>query len=121
MNNTLLAVLALPLLALGGCTSTYAIDLRNQSSQPVFAELLARGPEGGLALVGQPVRLGPGDRGGIGPVAVDARRSVVLRADSQGNGGRPAMLDVTPGTTVAIVGQDGTTANSPITLRSAQN
>lgn len=121
MKKLLLTLVALPLLALGGCTSSYAVDLRNQSSQPVFAELLARSPEGGLALVGQPIRLGPGDRGGIGPVSVDARRQLVLRADTPGNPGRPAMLDVTPGTTVATVGQDGAAANSPITLRPAPN
>lgn len=116
MKKTLLALLALPLLTLGGCVSTYAVDLRNRTAQPVFAELLARNPGGDLSLVAQGIRLGPGDRGGVGPVSVDAQRPVVLRTDTPGNPGRPAMLELAPGTTAAEVTQEGTTANAPIRL-----
>ena len=121
MNKPLLALLALPLLALGGCHSSFAADVRNRSSQPVSVELVSPGPNGTVALLAPSLRLGPGDRGGVGPVRVEQHRSVVLRVDSLGNPGRPAVIDLMPGTTIAEATQDGTNANAPLLLRPVQH
>ena len=114
MNKALVALLALPLLALGACTSTYAVDVRNRTPQPISVELLARDTEGNLAWIAQPVRLGPGDRGGAGPTTIDANRHALVRVDTPGNPGRPVMLDLRPGGTVVEVTQEGTTASGPL-------
>ena len=114
MKNLVLAALTLPLLVLGGCYSSYAVDVRNRTPQPISVELLARDPQGNVSWIAQPVRLGPGDRGGIGPVTIDANRPALLRADTPGNPGRPVTLEVRPGGMVVEVTQEGTTANGPL-------
>jgi hypothetical protein len=117
MRKSLLAVLAFPLLAVGGCAvppSGYAVDARNRSAQPISLELLSRDAQGNLYWLAQPVRLGPGDRGGVGPASLEAGRSALLRTDTPGNPGRPVMTDLWPGATVVEVTQDGELANSPL-------
>lgn len=120
MKKPLTVVLALPLLLLGACTSTYSVEVVNQTNQPVTAEFLARSPEGLLAPIGQPIRLGPGDRGGMGPVTLDANRPIVLRANRPGASDappNPVLIDLVPGRTGVEIGQDGTAFGSPIVVR----
>lgn len=120
MKNALLAVLILPLLALGGCaqgTSSYAADVRNHTGQPIAADLLLRnGPDVYVPLV-TTMRLGPGDRGGIGPVIVQSSQIVVLRTDVYGNPSRPCFMELRPGTTYAEVNQESPLATAPMRLR----
>ncbi|HYD01855.1 MAG TPA: hypothetical protein VEB22_11565 [Phycisphaerales bacterium] len=121
MHKALPTALVLPLLVLAGCTADYAADVRNRSSQPISVELISPGPNGVTALLAPSVRLGPGDRGGVGPVRIDQQRTAVLRVDYAGNPGRPEVITLTPGTTVAEVTQEGTTANAPLNLRPVSN
>jgi len=119
MRKPLLTLLALPLLALGGCVgansnANYAVDVRNRSAQPVSVELLARDAAGNLSWLAQPVRLGPGDRGGLGPVWIDPKLQATFRADTPGNPGRAVIFDLKPGVIALEVSQDGTAATSPL-------
>ncbi|HZW06632.1 MAG TPA: hypothetical protein VFF65_05870 [Phycisphaerales bacterium] len=121
MHKTLRATLVFPLLCLAGCTADYAANVRNRCAQPVSVELISPGPNGETALLAPSLRLGPGDRGGVGPVRIDQQRTAVLRVDFAGNPGRPALITLTPGTTTAEVTQEGATANAPLNLRPVTN
>jgi hypothetical protein len=91
---------------LAGCQADYGADLRNTTPQPVYAQLLVRGG-GGQSVVTQK-RLGPGDRGYLGPVRASNKPGrVALVVDSMPNPVRPATMDLPPGTTFVDVTQDG--------------
>lgn len=91
---------------LAGCQADYGADVRNTTPQPVYAQLLVRSG-GGESVVLQK-RLGPGDRGYLGPVrASDKPGRVSVAVDSLPNPVRPATLDLLPGTTFVDVLQDG--------------
>ncbi len=118
MHKPLLAVSVFSLLTLVGCAASppasFAVDVRNRSSQPVSVELLSRDASGNLFWLVQPVRLGPGDRGGLGPATVAPDLVATFRADTPGNPGRAVIYDLPPGVTALEVSQDGTTATSPL-------
>jgi hypothetical protein len=115
------AALAVLLPLLGGCTTSYTVDVENRTPQPVVVELLIREPEMGLlASLAQPLRLGPGDRGGIGPVQTDTTRTVLIRTDSAVRPGEPVMLDVRPGWTIVEVRQDGANTTGPLHVRQVE-
>ena len=69
---------------------------------------------GNLTWLVLPVRLGPGDRGGLGPVVVASGLVTTFRADTPGNPGRAVIYDLPAGVTALEVSQDGTAANSPL-------
>jgi hypothetical protein len=118
--NPSVAVIALSLAVplIGGCSTAYTVDVENRTPQPVVIELLAREPDMGLlATLAQPLRLGPGDRGGIGPVRTDTTRPVLIRADSAVRPGDPVLLDLWPGWTIVEVSQDGSGTTGPLHLR----
>lgn len=115
----LAVVLTLPLL--GGCYASYTVDAENHTPQPVVIEMLARAPESDLlASIAQPLRLGPGDKGGIAPVQLDTVRPVLLRVDSAVKPGQPVTLDVRPGWTVVEITQDGVGTTGPLHVRQVQ-
>jgi hypothetical protein len=60
------------------------------------------------------MRLGPGDRSGLGPVTIDTKLQATFRADTPGNPGRAVIFDLPHGVTALEVTQDGTLANSPL-------
>jgi hypothetical protein len=95
----------------GGCKSSYMADIRNQTPQPVVATLIDPvGPD-------QIVRLGPGDRGQLGPVMVDQKELVQVKVDSLGNTGVPAMFQLRPGENYLNVLQGGQLTSGPLMIR----
>lgn len=92
------AILALG--ALAGCQQQFTCDVRNNGDQPITAQLVWANN----AMTREDLRsarLGPGDRGSIGPVWTD--KPVKLVIDFQGNTGYPGELPLTPGLNVVNV------------------
>lgn len=96
---------------LAGCQADYAADIVNRSPNPVFVQLVSRAHGiGENSVVSANKRLGPGDRGFIGPVrASDKAGSVYVSIDSLPNTTRPFTMDLPPGTTFleAVENDDG--------------
>ncbi len=88
---------------LGGCVSSYAVDVRNQTGQPLYVQLLQRPGSGGDKLLAA-TRLGPGDRGAIGPARAKTGYAYV-QMDTKPNPGVPLTLDLSPGVTILEVTQ----------------
>jgi hypothetical protein len=97
-----------------GCESSYSVDIRNQTSQPLYANIVERTEGGGFNRA--TMRLGPGDRGAIGPVSMRTGRAMLV-VDTKGNPTGPAQLDLPPGTSVVRIEQDNDSSSSPIHLR----
>src|SRR5262245_33877814 len=88
--------------ALGGCQTSYSADLRNTTPQPLYAQIMEQFDNGATARAG--IRLGPGDRGGLGPVIAREGRAYLL-VDTTPNPGTPVTVPLAPGTTIAEVHQ----------------
>lgn len=88
---------------LSGCVSSYAVDVRNQTSQPLYVQLLQRPGGGGEPVLGT-MRMGPGDRAAIGPAKVKTGYAYV-QLDTKPNPGSPVTLDLAPGVTILDVTQ----------------
>jgi hypothetical protein len=103
----------------GGCTTSYQVDVRNQTPQPVVVAIFqARG--GGEATAITPARwIGPGDRDGLATRAVPQDWAVFVQADTPGNPGHPARLDLAPGLTAVNVLQEGANQTGPLRLHVA--
>lgn len=116
MNAGVLGVAAVLAAGLGGCYAGYVADVRNQTPQPVYAELVqSNGPGNGVSLGRE--RIGPGDRGAVvSRKKVPTDCLVYVQIDSVGNPGYPAQLNLTPGTTAITVTQDGTAQNGKLRL-----
>lgn len=103
------------LLSLSACRSNYAVDIRNQTPQPVFAQVFERDNSGGQrVLAGK--RLGPGDRAAIGPVRARTGRAG-LAIDTPANPGGILMIDLAAGTSVFNVTQRGEMTSGPLEIR----
>jgi hypothetical protein len=118
--KALVAALAMvPALAIVGCTTGYAADVRNATPQPLYVQVLSRSNEG-TQTVAQ-ARLGPGDRRGLGPFTLGQREVVWLRMDTNPNPGRPAEMTLRPGLSVVEViqgvDQSGSTTAGPLIIR----
>ena len=100
------------LAVLGGCKADYAVDITNKTPQPVFAQIMRKGGTNGM--LGASVRLGPGDRSGLGPVRTEKDHGAYLTVDTLGNPGRPVTMDLAPGAVFVEVQQDGEGPNSRI-------
>ncbi len=98
--------------AMGGCKADYAVDITNKTPQPVFAQIMRKGGTNGMQ--GASVRLGPGDRSGLGPVRTEKDHGAYLTVDTLGNPGRPVTMDLAPGAAFVEVQQDGEGPNSRI-------
>ena len=114
-RTLLLAVPTLALAALTGCQSDYGADITNQTSTPIFAQLMVKANDrNSAAVMGAQRRLGPGDRAALGPVRAAARPgSAFIVIDSLPNPSRPITADLQPGTAFLVVTQDG---NGPLHL-----
>lgn len=99
---------------LAGCQSDYAVDIVNQTPQPVFVKIFAKTGSG--PVLGANGRLGPGDRGMIGPVRNQTNNGAFLSVDSLPNPSRPVMVDLQPGTAFFVLEQDGTGTAGPLRL-----
>lgn len=88
---------------LGGCKADYGADVVNHTPQPVFVQMFIKGnSEASLAAS---KRLGPGDRGFVGPVRHDKNQGAYLSFDTLPNPNRPATVDLAPGTSFFEVQQ----------------
>jgi hypothetical protein len=93
------------LVGLAGCQTNYGADIHNQTSTPVFAQIMVKANDRNQpAVVGASRRLGPGDRGSVGPVRGAVKPgSAYLIVDSLPNPSKPASADLLPGTAFVTV------------------
>jgi hypothetical protein len=101
-----LSIMALGTIGLlGACQTNYGADIHNQTSTPVFAQIMVKANDRNQpAVVGASRRLGPGDRGSVGPVRGSVNPgSAYLIVDSLPNPSRPASADLRPGTAFVTV------------------
>jgi len=101
---------------LTGCTTGYSADVRNQTPQPLFVDAYYVTPQGERIGLGG-ARLGPGDRGGLGPYAVRNDALVSVSIDTVPNPQRPAIVDLRPGLNAMEVTQGGNTTSGPLQIR----
>lgn len=100
---------------LAGCQADFAADVTNRTPQPVTLNLVAKGDtNGGPATLTK--RLGPGDRGTIGPLRCNKNKGAYLAADTLGNPSRPLTVDLAPGQSFFELRQDGTGTTGPLIL-----
>ena len=69
---------------LAGCKASYEVNVRNQSDQPITAEMRV-GSEKGRSEVLIRERVAPSDRATLGPERVGGLKRVFLSVDFQGN------------------------------------
>jgi hypothetical protein len=100
-----LAVLAAGTVFLGGCKTSYVADVRNESPEPVYAQLVRNAGAGNNTILTQE-RIPPGDRRGVARYQVPEDWAVFLSVDTVGNAGYPQQFNLTPGTTIVTVTKD---------------
>lgn len=114
MNTRVLGLAVVLANSLGGCYAGYVADVRNQTPQPIYADLIVSHGPGNGENIGRE-RIGPGDRGAVASrKKIGTDQTVYVQVDSVGNPGYPAQLNLTPGTTVITVTQDGTAQNGKL-------
>jgi hypothetical protein len=111
-----LSLLGAPLLlVLTGCQATFTADIRNETPQPLFAAIRQRTDDGRNPILAQQ-RLGPGDRGSVGPVRAPVGRALLV-LDTRPNPQGPWTTDLRPGITVFSVTQKGDQTAGPLEVR----
>lgn len=100
---------------LAGCRADYTVDIRNQTPQPVYAQVFERHGDGRMPLLAA-TRLGPGDRQAIGPVRGQVGRTGLV-VDTKPNPEGPLIVDLTPGLSVFNVTQRGDATAGPLEIR----
>ena len=117
-RRLVLAGLSLSLLAgvgvSAGCQASYAADIRNSTPQPVYAQIMEQFDNGASPRAS--VRLGPGDRGGVGPVMCREGRAFLV-VDTVPNPTTPVSVGMAVGTTIVEVVQEGKETTGPIQVR----
>src|SRR5262249_35592287 len=109
------AALALAPALLTACQGTFSADLHNQTPQPLFAQIHQRTDDGWNPILAEK-RLGPGDRGAIGPVHAPIGRAYITLATIPNPQGIWS-TDLRPGTTSFNVSQQGDQTIGPIEVR----
>lgn len=92
--------------ALTGCTVGYTADIRNDTAQPVVAQLV-RADASGQPNAIDTQRIAPNSRGELSRYNVPDGWRLFVQVDALGNPGYPTQMDVHPGLTVLRVTQDG--------------
>jgi len=105
MKKLAFAALLASCLGLGGCYSTYVADVRNSTPQPVYAELVHNGGAGNTTVLARE-RIAPGDRRGL-QVRVSNDWPMFLQVDTPGNTAAAQQFNLTPGTQIVEVSQEG--------------
>ncbi len=101
---------------LGACQQgNIAVDVRNKTPQPLFAQLSERTADGGAVLRARE-RLGPGDRKVLGPVRAQVGRAFIV-LDTMPNETVPYLVDLRPGTTLLEVTQEGAGTKGALRVR----
>jgi hypothetical protein len=91
-----------------GCQAGYSADIRNPGPRPVYAQMMEQFDS--YATMRSSVRLGPGDRGGLGPVMAREGRAFVV-VDTVPSTGTPVRVPLAVGTTILEVTQTGDPAS----------
>ncbi|MBL8764790.1 MAG: hypothetical protein JNM07_11025 [Phycisphaerae bacterium] len=104
-------LVALVVLPLAGCTGYFSADVRNDTPQPLFAQIIEQHDNGAVLLDSK--RLGPGDRGSVGPVQAEIGRAWIVM-DTSPNPKGPARATLKPGTNFFKVTQTGDKTGGPI-------
>ncbi|MBM4109169.1 MAG: hypothetical protein FJ255_10235 [Phycisphaerae bacterium] len=117
--RTRMIVGALAAGALTGCTTSYQVDVRNHTPQPVVVAIFQATGGGQQLAISPGKRIGPGDRDALATRAVPQDWVVFVQADTPGNPGHPARLDLAPGLTAVDVTQEGAGQTGPLRLRTA--
>lgn len=89
----------------GGCTVGYVVDVRNQTAQPVTAEVMRMDTSGQNMLLAR-TRIDPGGREATGRYNVPDSARVYVEVDVLGNPGAPARMTLLPGKTIVNVNQN---------------
>ena len=111
------ALFAAAALALTACQANYAADITNKTPQPLFVKLFSKAAnKNDPAVLGAQKRLGPGDRGTIGPVRNNRNLGVFLSLDTLPSPARPTTIDLEPGTGYFDVRQDSETTAGPLVV-----
>lgn len=92
-------------LVLAGCKTSYVADVRNDSPEPVYAQLVRNAGAGNNTILTQE-RIAPGDRKGVARYQVPDDWAIFLSVDTVGNPGYPQQFNLTPGTTIVTVTKD---------------
>ncbi len=92
---------------LGGCQTAYVADIRNDCPQPVIAQLYKAGGAGNSERIGEEKYIGPGDRASVAKYGVPTDWPIYLQVDTKMNPGYPQQFNLTPGTTIFTVSQEG--------------
>lgn len=114
-----LALVVLGMSGLAGCTTSYQVDVRNQTPQPVVVAIFQASGGGQQSAISPGKRIGPGDRDAVYTRKVPQDWVVFVQADAPGNPGYPAKLDLAPGLTVVDITQEGVDQTGPLRLRTA--
>jgi hypothetical protein len=104
-------------IAAGGCTTAYQVDVRNQTPQPVVVAVFQARGSGQVSAITPARRIGPGDRDALATRAVPQDWVVFVQADTPGNPGYPARLDLVPGLNVVTAIQEGEGQQAALRLR----
>jgi hypothetical protein len=112
------AAALLALTGLAGCRADYAADIRNQTPQPLFAQLVERRNDGTVLRARD--RIGPGDRGVVGPIRAEKGR-VGLVVDTLPNPEGALVRDLRPGTNYLNVRQLGESTGGELQVEQVTN
>ncbi len=91
---------------LGGCQTAYVADIRNDSPQPVIAQLYKAGGPGNSDLLAEKY-IAPGDRASVAKYGVPTDWPIYVQVDTKMNPGYSQQFNLTPGTTIFKVTQEG--------------
>jgi len=120
MRPFLLPLALLPLTALTACApATYDVAISNTVPRPIQAQMLTVSPEGLIGEVGPMLTLGPGDKGHMQPIALDANRPVIVSIRCPGTTTPgPLRQELHPGLNKVMVAQKPGGFDAPIFLQS---
>lgn len=114
-GRTARAALVCAAAGLAGCQASYVATLRNNSPQPIIAELVKAEPGGaGTALSRE--RIAPGDIGAVQRYNVPAEWQVYLQVDAAGNPRGPVRAGLGRGQTTFNITQVGNTPGGELRL-----
>lgn len=99
-------------LVLAGCQTGYSAYVNNNTSQPVYAQLIDVRAKKLLASD----RVGPNSKTALEVGRIPEGNEVILEVDNQGNPGYPPSMRLLPGRTVVNVVEESQTARSKIRL-----
>lgn len=102
------------LFAAVGCQADFGADVTNKTPQPLFVQLFSKGNTDSMLAASK--RLGPGDRGVIGPIRNNKHQGAYLTFDTLPNPARPTTVDLDTGMNFFEVHQDSESSAGPLVV-----